>query len=59
MTKAEGSAAGAMKISYQGEPGANSHLAAREAYPDYESVAYPTFEDTLAAVKTGEAQYAM
>lgn len=47
------------KISYQGEPGANSHLAAREAFPGLEAVAYPTFEDALAAVKTGDAQYAM
>ena len=59
MTKQSGSEAGAAKISYQGEPGANSHLAAREAYPGFESVAYPTFEDALAAVKYGEAQYAM
>lgn len=59
MTKTSGSEPGAHKISYQGEPGANSHLAAREVYPSYESVAYPTFEDTLAAVKTGEAEYAM
>ncbi|MBX9684420.1 MAG: prephenate dehydratase [Hyphomicrobium sp.] len=50
---------GAAKISYQGEPGANSHLAAREAFPDLEAVAYPTFEDALAAVKAGEALYAM
>jgi len=47
------------KISYQGEPGANSHLAAREAYPDLEPVAYPTFEDALSAVKSGETRYAM
>jgi prephenate dehydratase len=59
MTNASGPDAGAQKISYQGEPGANSHLAAREVYPAYESVAYPTFEDALAAVKSGEAQYAM
>jgi prephenate dehydratase len=51
--------AGAAKIAYQGEPGANSHLAAREAYPDFEAVAYPTFEDAIAAVKSGEARYAM
>ncbi|MGB6426846.1 MAG: prephenate dehydratase, partial [Methyloceanibacter sp.] len=24
------------KIAYQGEPGANSHLACRDAYPDME-----------------------
>jgi prephenate dehydratase len=50
---------GANKISYQGEPGANSHLAAHEAYPDFEAVAYPTFEDAIGAVKHGEARYAM
>lgn len=47
------------KIAYQGEPGANSHLAAKEAFPNGEAVAYPTFEDALAAVKSGEAEYAM
>ncbi|NOT69998.1 MAG: prephenate dehydratase [Hyphomicrobium sp.] len=47
------------KIAYQGEPGANSHLAAREAFPKLEAVAYPTFEDALAAVKSGDALYAM
>jgi prephenate dehydratase len=47
------------KIAYQGEPGANSHLAAREAFPNFESVAYPTFEDALVAVKNGEADCAM
>lgn len=47
------------KIAYQGEPGANSHLAAREAFPNLEAVAYPTFEDAFAAVKSGDARYAM
>jgi prephenate dehydratase len=47
------------RIAYQGEPGANSHLACREACPDYEPVACATFEDALAAVKAGEATYAM
>ena len=59
MTKSPGSEAGAFKISYQGEPGANSHLAAREVYPDGESVAYPTFEDALAAISSGEADLGM
>ena len=35
------------KIVFQGEPGANSHLACHEAYPDYEPVPCPTFEDCL------------
>jgi prephenate dehydratase len=59
MTQRSESAAGSGKISYQGEPGANSHLAAREVYPDLEPVAYPTFEDAIAAVKSGDARYAM
>ncbi|MBO0764065.1 MAG: prephenate dehydratase, partial [Hyphomicrobiaceae bacterium] len=49
----------AQRVSYQGEPGANSHLACREMYPDLKAVACATFEDALAAVKTGEARYAM
>ena len=47
------------RIAYQGEPGANSHLACTEAFPDFEPVPYPTFEDALAAVKSGEAGCAM
>jgi prephenate dehydratase len=47
------------RIVYQGEPGANSHLACRDAFPALEAVACPTFEDTLSAVKSGEALYAM
>jgi prephenate dehydratase len=47
------------KIAFQGEPGANSHLAARDAYPDMEAMPCPTFEDALAAVKTGKAKLAM
>jgi len=47
------------RIVYQGEPGANSHLACREAFPDMEAVACPTFEDALQAVKSGEARLAM
>jgi prephenate dehydratase len=48
-----------MKIAYQGEPGANSHIACREAYPNYEPVACGTFEDAFSAVKDGEAALAM
>ena len=46
-------------VAYQGEPGANSHLACIEAYPDLEPLACPTFEDTLASVRSGAALYAM
>ena len=52
-------AAKRQKIAYQGEPGANSHLACRDAYPKMEPLACPTFEDALAAVKGGEARLAM
>ena len=50
---------GSARIAYQGEAGANSHLACREAFPKFESVACATFEDALAAVKSGDALYAM
>jgi prephenate dehydratase len=49
----------AKKIVFQGEPGANSHLACREAYPDHEPVACPTFEDAFASVSAGDAELAM
>jgi prephenate dehydratase len=49
----------ALRVSYQGEPGANSHLACREVFPDLDAVPCATFEDALSAVKSGEARYAM
>ena len=51
--------AGMNRIAFQGEPGANSHLAARDAYPRMEALPCPTFEDALAAVKTAKAKLAM
>ena len=50
---------GRRKIAYQGEPGANSHIACKEAYRNYEPLACPTFEDAFAAVRTGRAALAM
>src|SRR5262245_55216761 len=47
------------KIVFQGEPGANSHLAAREVYPDLEAVPCPTFEDAFAAITNGDADLGM
>jgi prephenate dehydratase len=47
------------KIVFQGEPGANSHIASREAYPAYDPLPCPTFEDALAAVTSGEAELGM
>src|SRR6476661_10403509 len=48
-----------MKIAFQGEQGANSHLAIAEAYPNAEPLACPTFEDALAAISSGEAELGM
>jgi prephenate dehydratase len=49
----------AQKIAYQGEAGANSHIACIEAYPDHRPLACGTFEDAFQAVKDGEAALAM
>jgi prephenate dehydratase len=46
-------------IAYQGEPGANSHLACLDVHPDMEPMACPTFEDAFAAVSEGVAELAM
>ncbi len=46
-------------VVFQGEPGANSHIACREAYPDYDPKPCATFEDCFAAVSAGEAELAM
>src|ERR1700738_1449751 len=43
----------------KGKPGANSHLAAREVFPDYEAVPRSTFEDAFAAIGAGEAGLGM
>ncbi|RYZ00223.1 MAG: prephenate dehydratase, partial [Alphaproteobacteria bacterium] len=37
------------KIAFQGELGANSHIACREVYPDFEPLPCATFEDAFAA----------
>jgi prephenate dehydratase len=47
------------KIVFQGEPGANSHLACQQVHPDYEAVPCPTFEDCFAAVEKNKAELAM
>ena len=47
------------RIAFQGEPGANSHIACRQAYPDLQPLPCPTFEDAFAAVRTGRAALAM
>jgi prephenate dehydratase len=47
------------KIVFQGEPGANSHIACSQAYKSYEPVPCPTFEDSLNAVASGKADLGM
>src|SRR6201995_5460279 len=48
-----------LKIAFQGEPGANSHIAIVEAYPDAEPMPCQTFEDALTAISSGEADLGM
>ena len=47
------------RISFQGEPGANSDTASRNMYPGMEPLPCPTFEDAFNAVETGKADLAM
>ncbi len=47
------------RIAFQGEPGAYSHQACREARPTYEALPCRTFEDAIEAVRGGEADLAM
>jgi prephenate dehydratase len=49
----------AKKISFQGERGANSEIACKEVYPDWEALPCPTFEDAFAALADGNADLAM
>ncbi|WP_375410004.1 prephenate dehydratase [uncultured Methylobacterium sp.] len=46
-------------ISYQGEPGANSHIICAQAFPDWTLLPCATFEDAFAAVTEGRAARAM
>jgi prephenate dehydratase len=46
-------------IAYQGEPGANSHIACKNVYPAWTPLPCATFEDALAAVAEGRAELAM
>lgn len=48
-----------MKVAFQGEPGANSHIALVEAFPQAEPLPCATFEDALAAIASGEADLGM
>ena len=46
-------------IAYQGEPGANSHIACNEAFPGWTPLPCATFEDALAAIAEGTAALGM
>ena len=45
------------KIAFQGEPGAFSHAAAHALFPSDEALPCITFEDTIAAVQNGDAEF--
>jgi prephenate dehydratase len=47
------------RIAFQGEPGAYSHEACRNARPDMEAIPCRTFEDVIQAVRDHEADLAM
>ncbi|MHA6344564.1 prephenate dehydratase [Roseivivax sp. CAU 1761] len=47
------------RIAFQGEPGAYSHEACRDARPDHQPLPCRTFEDAVEAVRTGAAALAM
>ncbi|MCA0998364.1 prephenate dehydratase [Alloyangia pacifica] len=47
------------RIAFQGELGAYSHQACRDARPDMEALPCRTFEDAIEAVRSGEAELAM
>lgn len=47
------------KIAFQGEPGAFSHAAANNFFPGEEAIGCVTFEETINAVQTGKADFAV
>jgi prephenate dehydratase len=59
MVKDLGDLAPERTIAFQGEPGAYSHLACRNARPDMAPLPCPTFEDAYQAVTEGRAALAM
>ncbi len=48
-----------MKIAYQGVPGAYSHIASREVFPDSQYIPCDTFEIAMNLVQTNQADRAM
>jgi prephenate dehydratase len=51
--------ASSRRIAFQGELGANSHEICRAAYPDYDPVPHPSFEDAFEAVRSGDCALGM
>jgi prephenate dehydratase len=49
----------AKRIVFQGERGANSHIACLAVYSEYEPMPCATFEDALTALSSGEAELGM
>ena len=49
----------ARTIAFQGMPGANSHIACREVYPDMAVLPCRSFEDAFAAINEGRAALGM
>ena len=47
------------KIAYQGEPGANSHIACADVYPGWETLPCASFEEAFAAITEGRADLGM
>ncbi|WP_068311146.1 prephenate dehydratase [Polycladidibacter hongkongensis] len=47
------------KIVFQGEVGANSHMACNSVYPDYQAIPCATFEDCFQAMENERADLAM
>lgn len=47
------------RIAFQGEPGAYSHMACRQAHPEAEPLPCKTFEEAIGAVTSGAARLAM
>jgi prephenate dehydratase len=48
-----------LTVSFQGRPGAYSHMACRQAFPELFALPCHSFEDAFAAVRDGQARYAM
>jgi prephenate dehydratase len=49
----------ALRIVFQGKPGAYSHLACQQVFPDFAPLPVDAFEDAFAAVREGSAERAM